>query len=309
VTVPTGGRDRIVCIGNATVDRTFALTVDARLGTKNPAVARPIAFGGVARNVAENLARLGVRVTLIACVGDDDDGRAILADCRALGIDVAGCVVSADFPTPQYGAILDVHNDLVMGASDMRAIEALPAARIRNAGDGADVAWTFADCNLGAATLRAVIDAPRARGHRIAVNTVSVAKAARLPADLHGIDLLVCNVLEAQAYLASDDADPARLTQALHERGAQTTIMTLGDAGTIVADEVGTTRIAAVPRTVADVTGAGDALIAGTLYAFLGGAPTNDAVRAGMAAASLAVEATTPVNRALTPATLRERLG
>jgi pseudouridine kinase len=310
VTVSPGGRNRIVCIGNATVDRTYALTVDARMGTKNPAIARPIAFGGVARNVAENLARLEVPVVLVACVGDDDDGHAILADCRALGIDVTSCVVSPDYPTPQYGAILDVRNDLVMGASDMRAIEALPAARIEHAaGAGDDVAWTFVDCNLSAVTLRAAIDVPRASGHRIAINTVSVAKAVRLPHDLRGIDLLFCNAVEAHAYVGGDDVDPERLAQALVARGAHTTVMTLGDAGAIVTSAAEHTRIATVPRKVADVTGAGDALIAGTLYALLGGAHMVDAVRTGMAVASLAVEAPTPVNRALTPATLRERLG
>jgi len=308
VTVSPGGRDRIVCIGNATIDRTFALAVDATLGTKNPAVARPPAFGGVARNVAENLARLGVRTALIACTGDDDAGRTLLDDCRALGIDVRGCVLSTDYPTPQYAAILDVRNDLIMGASDMRAIEALPPERVLHAGDGADVAWTFADCNLSRETLAAAIAAPRAAGHRIAINTVSVAKASRLPAALRGIDLLFCNVVEAQAYLATAEADPERLAQALHERGAHTTVMTLGDAGAIVAGPFGIERIATVPQTVTDVTGAGDALIAGTLYGLLGGASSLDAVRVGMAVASLAVEAPTPVNPAVSPATVRERL-
>jgi pseudouridine kinase len=302
-------RERIVCIGNATVDRTFALIVDARRGTKNPAVARPVAFGGVARNVAENLARLGLRVALIACVGADDAGAAILADCRALGIDVTRCVLSPDYPTPQYAAILDVRNELIMGASDMRAIEALPADRIVAAGDDGDVAWTFADCNLNAETLRAAIAVPRASGHRIAINTVSVAKAARLPADLRGIDLLFCNVLEAQAYLGTEEPEPERLAQALHERGAHTTVMTLGDAGTIVAGPFGQERIATIPTRVADVTGAGDALIAGTLWALHEGANMLDAVRAGMAVASLTVEATVPVNPELTPAAVRERLG
>ncbi len=305
---PPRGRDRVVCIGNATVDRAFALTVEAQRGTKNPAIARPIAFGGVARNVAENLARLGVRVALIACVGEDDAGAAILADCRAIGIDVDRCVVTPDYPTPQYAAILDVRNDLVMGASDMRAIEALPADRLFTAGDDYDVAWTFADCNLNAETLQAAIAAPRAAGHRIAINTVSVAKAARLPADLHGIDLLFCNVVEAQAYLASDEPAPERLAQALQARGAHSTVMTLGDAGAIVAGPRGHEHIGTVVRDVADVTGAGDALIAGTLYALMRDADAQTAVRSGMAVASLTVEVTTPVNRALTPAALRERL-
>jgi len=309
VTSSPGGRDRIVCIGNATIDRTFALAVDARLGTKNPAVARPPAFGGVARNVAENLVRLGVRTALVACTGDDDEGRALLDDCRALGIDVGGCVLSTDYPTPQYAAILDVRNDLIMGASDMRAIEALPPERVFHAGDGADVAWTFADCNLSRETLAAAIAAPRPAGHRIAINTVSVAKASRLPPALGGIDLLFCNVVEAQAYLGTAEGDPGQLAQALHARGAHTTVMTLGDAGAIVAGPFGIERIATVPQTVTDVTGAGDALIAGTLYGLLGGASSLDAVRVGMAVASLAVEAPTPVNPAVSPATVRERLG
>ena len=308
MTVP-GGRDRVVCIGNATVDRTFALVVDARRGTKNPAVARPIAFGGVARNVAESLARLGVRVSLIACVGDDDAGAAILADARALGIDVSGCVITAEYPTPQYAAILDLRNDLVLGASDMRAIEALPPDRVVAARDASDVAWTFADCNLTAGTLRAAIAAPRPPAHRIAVNTVSVAKATRLPADLHGVDLLFCNTIEAQAYLANGEAAPERLAQALHQRGAHTTVMTMGDAGAIVTGPAGDARIATFPARVADVTGAGDALIAGTIYGMLAGASDVDAVRTGMAVAALAVEAPVPVNPALTPAAVRERLG
>jgi len=302
------GRDRVVCIGNATVDRTFALLVDARGGTKNPAIARPVAFGGVARNVAETLARLGVRVALIACVGADDAGAAILADARALGIDVSGCVITEDYPTPQYAAILDVHSELVMGASDMRAIEALPVERIVAPSD-ADVAWTFVDCNLNAAALRAVIAARHAAGHRIAVNTVSVAKATRLPADLGSIDLLFCNAVEAQAYLGAGGWEPERLAQALHARGAHTTIMTLGDAGAIVTDASGHTHIATLPARVVDVTGAGDALIGGTIAAFQDGANAVDAVRAGMAVAALAVEAPVPVNPALTAAAVRARLG
>ena len=298
-------RNRVVCIGNATVDRAFAFDGEPRHGTKNPAVARPIAFGGVARNVAENLARLDVGVRLIACVGDDDAGRAVLGDCRARGIDVDGCVISPDYPTPQYAAFLDARNELVMGASDMRAIEALPFERVRVA-PADDVGWTFADCNLSPEALRALIAMPRPDGHRLAIDAVSIAKAARLPPDVRGVDLLFCNVAEARAYLATDDP-PDALAQALRARGAHTAIMTLGDAGAIVATTTGSEHISAVPARVVDATGAGDALIAGTLYALLGAAPIGAAVRVGMTAAAFALEAPTPVNPALTPVALRAR--
>jgi pseudouridine kinase len=235
-------RERVVCIGNATVDRTFALDGPVEFHTKNPAVARPIAFGGVARNVAENLARLGVAVELVAGVGDDDAGHAVLADCRALGIAIDRCVVSSAVPTPQYVAIIGPDNELVIGGSDMRAIEALPAMLVREAHASAGLAWTFADCNLSAGVLAALIAMPRAPGHRLAIDAVSVAKGLRLPADLRGIDLLFCNEAEARAYLARPADDAEALAQALHARGAQTAIMTLGRAGAIVADADGVTR-------------------------------------------------------------------
>jgi pseudouridine kinase len=307
VSAPAPARDRVICIGNATVDRTFALDGELQLGTKNPAVARPIAFGGVARNVAENLARLGLHVALIASVGDDDAGRAVLADARALGIDVGACVVTPDFPTPQYAAVLDPRNDLVFGCSDMRAIEALPFERVRAAASAPGTAWTFADCNLRRETLSAVIAAPRAAAHRLAIDAVSVAKAQRLPAALAGVDLLFCNVDEARAYLDAPAAAPDALAQALQRRGAQTTVMTLGAHGAIVLTPERSERVAAAPATVADVTGAGDALIAGTIYALAGGATAFEAVRTGMVAATFALEVAVPVNPALTAAALAER--
>ncbi len=305
---PATPPDRVVCIGNATVDRTFALDGELHMGTKNPAVARPIAFGGVARNVAENLARLGLRVTLIACVGDDDAGRAVLADARALGIDVDGCVVTPDYPTPQYAAVLDPRNDLVFGCSDMRAIEALPFERVRAAAVVPGAAWTFADCNLGAATLADVIAAPRTAGHRLAIDAVSVAKAQRLPPSLGGIDLFFCNVDEARAYLgAPADAGPDALAQALQRRGAHTTVMTRGALGAIVLTPDRSEHVAAAPATIADVTGAGDALIAGTIYALAGGADAVAAVRTGMVAATFALEVAVPVNPGLSSAALAAR--
>jgi hypothetical protein len=54
----TGARRRVLCVGAATVDRSFRSLDPIRPGTSNPVVSTK-GFGGVARNVAENLARLG----------------------------------------------------------------------------------------------------------------------------------------------------------------------------------------------------------------------------------------------------------
>jgi len=61
----------IACICGAHIDRRGVLRAPAVFGTSNPGDVR-VDFGGVARNVAHNLARLGCAVTLLSRIGDDD---------------------------------------------------------------------------------------------------------------------------------------------------------------------------------------------------------------------------------------------
>ena len=87
----------ILCIGGAAVDRKFRLAEPPRAATSNPG--RGVSsFGGVARNVAENLARLGRRAALISAVGDDADGAALVAHLAALGVDTDGVLRRATDP-------------------------------------------------------------------------------------------------------------------------------------------------------------------------------------------------------------------
>lgn len=53
-------------------------------------------FGGVARNIAENLARLGMPVTLITAVGDDYAGEDILESAAEVGIDTSRALIVED---------------------------------------------------------------------------------------------------------------------------------------------------------------------------------------------------------------------
>jgi pseudouridine kinase len=76
------GARGVVCVGGATVDRIYRAQALLRLGTSNP-VTSVRSFGGVARNVAESLGRLGTEVALVSAVGDDENGRALTAHLAA----------------------------------------------------------------------------------------------------------------------------------------------------------------------------------------------------------------------------------
>jgi pseudouridine kinase len=282
-------RGRIVCAGNAALDRTFALSGPARLATSNPAQLRT-GYGGVARNVAENLARLGVSVSLVSQVGDDAGGRALRDDCAAHRIDVRWLALSPAHVTSEYVAVIDPQRELVIGASASAAIDALSAAEVRSAiASGGAAAWIFADCNLPPSVLAALIEDRRNGGPRLAIDAVSTVKALRLPQDLRGLDLLFANEDEARA---------------LGTRGAEANVITRGARGVVVATRSRTAELDAPPARAVDVTGAGDALVAGTLYGLLGGETLIDAVRTGTLAALMTIESATPVARSLTPAAL-----
>lgn len=300
-----GVRDRIVCVGNAGLDRTFALPGPAQLGTSNPAQLRA-GFGGVARNVAENLARLDVAVALVTQVGDDPGGRALRAACADLGIDVQGVLCSPIHPTSEYVAVVDGRGELVIGVAATAAIDALPVAMLGAAfDDDARTAWTFADCTLPVAVLAALLEDRRAGGPPLAVDAVSTARVARLPADLRGIDLLFLNVDEAQALLGTAEVDAGAAGRRLRERGAGAVVLTRGAQGIVVTDAEGSAEIAVPAAVPVDVTGAGDALVAGTLFGLLEGAPLRTAVRTGSLAAKLALESSSACARNLTRAALR----
>ena len=282
----------VLCIGGAAVDLGLRLDGPTILGTSNLATAAT-SFGGVARNVAELLARFGAPTALMAAVGDDAAGRDLLDHLEVAGIDVGRSFISHGAQTARYIAILDEAGELVIGVNAMQVTSAITAERIDGV-DLGDVDWIFAECNLDAEALAAVLRRRRHAGVRLAVDTISVPKAGRLPDDLTAIDLLFTNVDEANALLGA--AHPRTregglaLAEALQARGIDGVVVTLGDRGHVVRTADGAWWSAAVAASAIDVTGAGDALIAGTLAGILRGLPLPDAARSGSLAAALTAE-------------------
>lgn len=298
----SGPTPRFLCIGGATVDRKFRLSEPARAGTSNPARSSA-SFGGVARNVAETLARLGNAVSLVSAVGDDADGRALLAHLAGVGVDLAGVRVAPGRATAQYAAVLNPDGTLEMAVADMGVLDEAYAGLALSLEGAPKGGWLFADCNAPADGLAAVIAMARRRGSPLAVDAISAPKARRLPADLSGVGCLFLNRDEAESALASaNGASPETLAAALAARGAARVVLTLGAEGACLAEGGRTIRVAAEPAEVVDVTGAGDAMIAGALHGLARGLPLIDAARLGARLAARTVAGAHSVDMELTPA-------
>lgn len=267
--------------------------------------------GGVATNVARALARLGCRVSLAGRLGREAEADGLLALLAAEGVDT-GAIRRADLPSGRYLALHDPDGTLAAAVVDARITETLEAGALLplTKAQEAFACW-FVEANLPQPLLVELAEA--AGGRRLAADAVSRAKAARLAPLLPRLDLLFCNRAEAAALLGRDgehdegqhepdgrgaDGHGAEAATALVTAGASAVVMTRGAAPVLLAtrgglEEISLTRCdgaaAPAPRIV-DVTGAGDALIAGTLAGLEHGLALAQAVAAGMRAAALTLE-------------------
>ena len=127
-----GDRPRVVVIGGANVDVKARSAARVRQGTSNPGHIS-MTPGGVGRNVAENLARLGTRTFLVAAVGRDAAGEGLLNQTAAAGVRVE--YVRTDQPTGTYVALLDCDGEMVAAVADMAATSALGPEEVNRARD------------------------------------------------------------------------------------------------------------------------------------------------------------------------------
>jgi pseudouridine kinase len=301
---------KIACIGAVHIDAKARLVGEAHPATSNPArvVRTP---GGVAGNVARNLGRLGLPVSLFSIIGDDAEGRVLLGDLHAASVDTSGVLRSTGPPTACYLAVLDRDGRLLVAAADMEIYEALDTAwadRVGRALSGFD-AWVV-DANVPGASLARL---GRYAGEALVLaDPVSVPKAPRLEGILPRLDAVFPDRAEALALAGlppGAEDSVAAAAAAVRRRGPRAVVISLGSRGAYLDEEAGTRQVPAHPhRTVVDVTGAGDAQIAGYVYGLSRPGGGRHPLEWGMAAASLTVETIDSVRADLSPALLQDRL-
>lgn len=293
----------IIVIGGANLDVKARSRAGAVARTSNPGeVTR--AAGGVGRNVAENLARLGSDVVLLAAVGADPAGDEVLARTAAAGVDVSR-VRRGPQPTGSYVAVLDTDGELVVAVADMAATESLgpdDVAAVADLVGAADL--VVLDGNLTHDALGSALALCAEAGARVVLDPVSVPKAAALHPLLSPRTPLLAITPNADELGALGGT-----AHSLHERGVTLVWTRLGAAGSQLSGPDGVVDIAPVlAPEVLDVTGAGDAMLAAFCHALLGGAAPADAAAYGQAAAALTVASTSTVRPDLTDELVRSLL-
>jgi pseudouridine kinase len=282
----------VLVIGAAGVDIVGTLRGELRPGTSNPARIR-YSFGGVARNVAENLARLGQPVSLITAVGVDYPQEQMLQSLSAAGVNIDAVIRTDQYPSGAYVAVINPQGELQYALDDMAVLSSLTPEYIRDRAElFKDASLLFVDANLPKDTLRTVMALARRSHLPVCGDPTTVTLASRFRSYLTQFYLMTPNLAEA-AVLCERTTPAVGRRQALDAakcmvaNGVGIAIITLAAQGLCYATSETSGYIPAIKTTIIDPTGAGDALTAAVIFALLNDMPLDDAVRLGVSAASL----------------------
>jgi pseudouridine kinase len=286
----------ITVIGGANLDIKSRIAGKAIAGTSNPGWTETSA-GGVGRNIAENLARLGARVSLLTLLGEDSNGDRLRRNARAAGIDTA-LMMRRRGATGTYSATLDAKGEMLIAVSDMRLLDGMKPGDITQHKDAliqADL--LVGDANLPGACLGALLRLAARAAVRLVLEPVSVPKAKRLRPLLDEnlpIAALTPNrdeLAELAGMKVKNERDLGRAAARLHERGVAHVLVGLGAAGCFLSSAEGGQQMIAPRRSgaIRDVTGGGDAMVAGFAYGLAMGESAVQAARKGQELAARAV--------------------
>lgn len=289
----TRSEHRAVVIGAAGLDiRVWPRTLAVEPGQSNPAHITRSA-GGVARNIAENLARLGAGVQLITAVGNDQAGRDLLAEMQSVGIDASEALVCDTEHTGAYVAIYQPNGQLRLAFDDMLVTRAITPGyldRKRSLFKEADMICI--DANLSARALETIFRLAREYKVPVCADPTAAMLAPRLHPFLNEITAITPNRDEAEALLSASLPDKESLSagaRRLAQLGVQLAVITLGSEGLCYATSEESGRLPTFKTKVVDKSGAGDAMTAAIAYGLMEALSPAEAVRLGLAAAALTI--------------------
>ncbi|MGL5979062.1 MAG: carbohydrate kinase family protein [Erysipelotrichaceae bacterium] len=253
-------------------------------------------FGGVCRNIAENLTKVGINTKFISILGDDNTGKSMLQHARNIGLDMEHSLVVANATTPTYMAILNEAREMVSAVVDMKIVHHMTPEFIDSKKELIQAAdFMILDCD--SVEITEYIVTTYHKDTKMILDPVSGAKARAVKHLLPYFHTIKPNRHEASAFCGF----PVETMEDVRKAGAyflslgiEQVFISLDVDGVYYINNEEEGIVSHNPIDVLNVTGAGDAFVAGLGYGYLHQSSTLDCIKfaIGMSIATITHEET-----------------
>jgi pseudouridine kinase len=255
----------VICIGAALVDELFhAIDKIIPASTSDATVTKTA--GGVSRNIAHQLALLGVPVQLISVFGNDSDGTWLKQVCTSAGVKLDASMTVGGL-TGKYTGILNVDGSLFTAFLTNSATHLITPEHLqwnRSLLETASV--LLADANINVETMEWLLRFSKETGIPFIIEPVSVPPATKLAAvELDGLYLITPNEDELPVICHEALSSTKKQVDELLERGVQNIWLHNGIHGSTIISKEKNISLHACLVDVLDCTGAGDGSLSGFL--------------------------------------------
>lgn len=287
----------ITVIGGTNIDIQGFSSGNLRLNDSNPGEVK-ISAGGVGRNIAENLSRMGTNTKLISAFGDDLYGDKISNECRSAGIDIDNCLVLKNLSTSTYLSVLDETGDMKVAISDMDIVDYLNVDFIKTKAHLVEnSAAIVIDANLSRDLIEYLLS--NFKHKTFFIDTVSTAKAKKIKDLIGNFDTIKPNIYETEELTGIKIIEKKDLDKAadiLLNKGVKRLFISLGGKGVFYSDESNRKYVNSPRINVINATGAGDAFMAGLAYSYTNDFNIDETISFSIHAARMALSHENTIN-------------
>lgn len=279
----------IAIVGGANIDISASSHSDLKDFDSNPGEIIT-SFGGVGRNIADNLSRLSQNVEFITVLGDDVNAKEIKKNCKELGVSISNSLTLTNSTTSTYISILDNNRDMRIAISAMDIYKFLSPTYIQTKKELIENSMLCViDTNIPKETIKYMVNN---FDTVFFLDCVSTSKAMKIIDFIGKFHTIKANKLEAEALSNIKIVDNSSLEKCAMffiEKGVKQIFISLGENGVFFSNGTEFFHQPPLKTSIVSTTGAGDAFMAGIVYGFLEGMDILESCQTGIAAATITV--------------------
>lgn len=298
----------IIIVGGINIDIEGSPYATLRPADSNPGNVG-ISYGGVGRNIVENIARLGGNVGMVSLTGEDAMGIEAKKHLADLGVDVQYIEQLPGESTGMYLSILNHKNDMELAICNMDIFKKITPEFLEERLPYLERAEIVGvDCNLDFEALDYITKTLKTP---LFLEPVSASKAERVKNIIGRFHTIKPNKIEAEMLSGmsiDSDEDLRKAAQWFFDQGVKRVFISLSERGAYYKDEFDEGIVPPNLVELVSATGAGDAFSAAILYGHVNGMSAKEIAEIGMVCSSIAVQTKTAVNPEMSMEKVKERM-